>query len=284
MKQIDLHVHSCFSDGSETPSGLVELAKNANLSAFALTDHDTTSGIDEIIQAAKGSGIEIVPGIEFSTRYGKKDIHILGYFMDYHASSFQDKLKSFLEARTNRNEKMCQLIREYTGFPIYLHELERYFPNSIITRAHIATWLLEQGYINDREDAFKKYIGDHAPCFVAKTDVSPKDAIELTLEHGGVPVLAHPLLYSFSKKQLQVLLEELKTFGLRGIEAIYVLNKGSDTNFVCDLAKHYELLITGGSDFHGENKPNISLGTGIKNNLSIPYELLEQLKLAKASC
>lgn len=283
MKQIDLHVHSSFSDGSETPLGLVKLAKEANLSAFALTDHDTTAGIDETIQAAKESGIEIVPGIEFSTRYGKKDIHILGYFMDYHAVSFQDKLKTYLQARTNRNEKMCELIREYAGFPIYLHELESYFPNSIITRAHVAAWLLEQGYIKDRETAFQKYIGEHAPCFVPKTEVSPKDVIELTLEHGGIPVLAHPLLYSFSKKQLQDLLEELKAFGLCGIEAIYVLNKGSETDFVCDLAKHYDLLITGGSDFHGENKPKISLGTGIKGNLSVPYELLEQLKLAKTS-
>lgn len=278
MKTIDLHVHSCISDGTLTPEELVKLAYETGLSAFALTDHDTTDGIDRAVKAAEHIPMEVVPGIEFSTRWQKKDVHILGYFMDYHAPSFRIKLHEFMSARDHRNEKMCERIREYAGFPISMEALQKAYPDSVITRAHMAAWMLEQGYVKTQNIAFDKYIGDHAPCFIPKSQVAPADAIRLILEHQGIPVLAHPLLYALSKKQLNLLLTELKEAGLMGIEAVYVMNKGSDEAFVRSLAKKYDLLITGGSDFHGSNKPGITLGTGLKENLSIPYYLLEVLK------
>lgn len=280
MKTIDLHVHSCISDGTLTPEELVELASRTGLSAFALTDHDTTDGIDRAVRAAENIRMEVIPGIEFSTRWGHKDVHILGYFVDYHAPSFQNRLKEFTDTRSGRNEKMCERIREYTGFPISLKALESRWPDAVITRAHMASWLKEQGYVKTRNIAFEKYLGDHAPCFVPKQLVSPADAIRLILNHRGIPVLAHPLLYALSKNRLCTLVEELKSAGLMGIEAIYVMNKGSDEAFVRSLAQKYDLLVTGGSDFHGANKPNISLGTGLKSNLSIPYSLLDALKAA----
>lgn len=282
MKTIDLHVHSCISDGTCTPEELAALAARTGLSAFALTDHDTTDGIDRAVRAAEDFRIEVIPGIEFSTRWEHKDVHILGYFVDYHALSFQNRLKEFTDARSSRNEKMCERIREYTGFPISLKALESRWPDAVITRAHMATWLMEQGYVKTRNIAFQKYLGDHAPCFIPKKQVTPSDAIHLILEHHGVPVLAHPLLYALSKKQLSLLVEELKKAGLKGIEAVYVMNKGSDEAFVRSLAQKYDLLITGGSDFHGANKPNISLGTGLRSNLSIPYSLLDTLKAARS--
>lgn len=281
MKTIDLHVHSLFSDGTFSPGELVILAEQAGLSAFALTDHDTTEGIDQAVQAAEKSGIEVIPGIEFSTRWQHRDIHILGYFMDFRSPSFQNKLLEFTEARNTRNEQMCSKIREYAGFPVSMEQLQNRWPDSVITRAHMASWLAEQGYTADRNTAFAKYLGDHAPCFVPKTQTVPADAIRLILEHRGVPVLAHPLLYSLSKKQLQLLVGELKEAGLKGIEAIYVMNRGSDEAFVRSLAKKYGLLITGGSDFHGANKPDIALGTGLRSNLSIPYRILDDLKAAR---
>lgn len=281
MKTIDLHVHSCYSDGSLTPSELVSLACSYGLSAFALTDHDTTDGIDEAIRTSKNTGLEVVPGIEFSTRYMHRDIHVLGYYMDYHASSFRQTLQDFLDARDIRNRQMCERIREYTGFPISMDILTSSYPDAVITRAHMAAWLVAQNFAETRQIAFDKYLGEHAPCFVPKSEVTPADAIRLILDHGGIPVLAHPLLYALSKKQLHQLLKELKEAGLMGIEAVYVLNRQADETFVRSLAGTYGLLITGGSDFHGANKPNIELGTGIQASLSVSYELLEIMKAAK---
>lgn len=280
MKTIDLHVHSCCSDGSFTPEELVALAQSAGLSAFALTDHDTTDGIGQALLAAEGSGLEVVPGIEFSTRWLHRDIHILGYYIDYRAQSFQETLHGFLAARDVRNRQMCERIREQTGIPVTVETLSGYFPDAVITRAHMAAWLADMGYVETRAVAFDKYLGEHAPCFVPKTQVTPEDAIRLIRSHGGIPVLAHPLLYALSKKQLRQLVGSLKESGLKGIEAVYVLNRGSDEAFVRSLAEQYGLLVTGGSDFHGKNKPHIALGTGIKQSLAVPYELLEELKAA----
>ncbi len=270
MKTIDLHVHSCCSDGSFTPEELVALAQSAGLSAFALTDHDTTDGIGQALLAAEGSGLEVVPGIEFSTRWLHRDIHILGYYIDYRAQSFQETLHGFLAARDVRNRQMCERIREQTGIPITVETLSGYFPDAVITRAHMAAWLADMDYVETRAVAFDKYLGEHAPCFVPKTQVTPEDAIRLIRSHGGIPVLAHPLLYALSKKQLRQLVGSLKESGLKGIEAVYVLNRGSDEAFVRSLAEQYGLLVTGGSDFHGKNKPHIALGTGIKQSLAVP--------------
>lgn len=281
MKTIDLHVHSCASDGSMTPAELVELAVQSGLSAFALTDHDTTVGIDEAIRAAEHTNLEVVPGIEFSTRWRHLDVHILGYFMDYRAPSFQQKLMELSVLRGSRNEKMCARIREYTGFPISVEALKSRWPDSVITRAHMATWMMEEGYVQTRDAAFSKYLGDHAPCFIPKARVTPAEAVRIILDHHGVPVLAHPLLYSISRSQTGELVSELKEAGLMGIEAIYSMNKGPDEAFARSLAQKYGLLVTGGSDFHGRNKPDIALGTGRNHNLEIPYSLLEDLKAAR---
>lgn len=281
MKTIDLHVHSSHSDGSLTPKELVELALKTGLSAFALTDHDTTGGIGEALLAAAGTKLEVVPGIEFSTRWLHRDIHILGYYLDYEADTFQQKLREFLKDRDLRNHKMCARIQEYTGCPLSMEDLQNRFPKAVITRAHMAAWLVEKGFAATKNIAFDKYLGDHAPCFVPKSEVTPKDAIRLILAHGGIPVLAHPLLYALSRKQLCLLVKELKEYGLLGIEAVYVLNRRAEETFCRSLAEEHGLLITGGSDFHGKNKPDIALGTGIRSNLSVSYSLLEGLKEAK---
>lgn len=282
MKTIDLHVHSNISDGTCTPEELVRLAQEIGLSAFALTDHDTVLGIEQAITASAGTGVEVIPGIEFSTRWQYRDVHILGYWIDYRNPAFREKLGEFMDARDSRNEKMCRRIREYTGFPCYLSELQSHYPGAVITRAHMASWMVDQGYVKTRNIAFDKYLGDHAPCFIPKTQVSPQDAIQLILTYGGIPVLAHPLLYALSGKQMNALLEELTNAGLRGIETFYSMNRGSDTAHVRSLAQKYGLLLTGGSDFHGENKPDIALGTGRNHNLAIPYGILESLKAARS--
>ncbi|MBS6397498.1 MAG: PHP domain-containing protein [Clostridiales bacterium] len=280
MKTIDLHVHSCISDGTLTPEELVRLALDTGLSAFALTDHDTTDGIRRATAAAP-AGLEVIPGIEFSTRWQHRDIHILGYYMDYLSTGFQDTLHAFVDTRNTRNERMCQRLQEHAGFPITVEKLQERWPDAVITRAHMAAWLVEQGLTPSRTIAFDKYLGDHASCFVPREQITPADAIRLIRQYRGIPVLAHPLLYSLSRKQLDGLVAELADAGLMGIEAVYVMNRGSDTAAMRLLAQKYSLLITGGSDFHGRNKPDIAMGTGVRSNLSIPYSLLDELKAAR---
>ncbi len=276
MKAIDLHVHSNFSDGTLSPSQLVELAVRSNLEAFALTDHDTTEGIDEAIEASKGKDIEVVPGIEFSTEYNGKDIHILGYYINPRANGFDSKVTEFRNSRDLRNKKMCAKLNEL-GIEINYDEFVSMFPNSVITRAHYAKYMIQKGYIKTMDEAFDTYIGDDCPGFIPRDKITPTEAVSLILSCGGIPVLAHPILYKYSDSDLEKLVSELKKAGLKGIETLYSTYLDSDEKLIRKLANKYKLLITGGSDFHGSNKPNLSLGCG-RGNLYIPSKLLVSLK------
>lgn len=265
---IDLHVHSTYSDGTFTPSELVDLAIKKKLTAFALTDHDSFSGLKEAheyINKLKEQNIENIPqlidGIEFSTEYWGRDIHILGYLMDTNQSFIQKYLDNFIISRELRNRKMCDKLTEY-GMPTDYDELVGHNPDSVLTRAHFAKYLLEKGYVKSCKEAFDRYIGDGKPCHIVREKVSPFDAIELILKAGGIPVLAHPILYGFSNSTLDLLVKELKDAGLLGIEAVYSTYNASNEREIRNLAAKYNLLITGGSDFHGTNKPDIDLGTG----------------------
>ena len=276
MQAIDLHVHSTFSDGTLTPTQLVELALKSNLEAFALTDHDTTEGIEEALLAAKNQDIEVIPGIEFSTEYKGKDIHILGYYINPYDKHFCDKVAEFRNSREIRNRKMCVKLKEM-GFDIDYDSFVAEFPDSVITRAHYAKYLINHGYIKSMDEAFEKYIGDDCPGFIPREKITPAQAVTLILECGGIPVLAHPILYKFSDSALETLVSELKRVGLKGIETIYSTYSNDDEKLIRRLANKYKLLITGGSDFHGSNKPNLSLGCG-RGDLYIPAKLLVTLK------
>lgn len=289
MKIVDLHVHSNKSDGSFSPRELVDYALLKGLSAFALTDHDTTEGLDEAIGYAKELAessnhekeIEVIPGIEFSTEYWGKDIHILGLYISYDSEFFKDYLKQFQDSRTLRNQKMCAKLTEH-GVPVTYEELCNYFPGSVLTRAHYAKYLYQEGYVKSMQEAFERYVGDHAPCFLPREKVTPAQAVELILKAGGVPVLAHPILYHLSDSNLDKLVGELKEAGLMGIEAIYSTYSPAEERQVRKLAKKYDLLITGGSDFHGTTKPGLDLAVGY-GKLFIPYEVLEKLKEKRES-
>lgn len=273
---VDLHVHSTASDGTYTPTELVAYAIEKKLTAFALTDHDTIAGLDEAIHAASNSSLEVIPGIEFSTEYNGKDIHIVGLDIDYKNPFFVETLAQFIDSRNNRNEKMCQLLNNM-GMKISLSELSERFPDSVITRAHFARFLLEHNYIPKIETAFEKYIGDTCPCYVPREKVHPVQAIRLIREAGGIPVLAHPPLYKLAPKELEKLVAALSQQGLLGIEAIYSTYNRADENQMRSLAKSYHLSISGGSDFHGKNKPYIDLGAG-RGNLNVPDEVWTNLK------
>lgn len=276
MKRVDLHVHSTKSDGSFTPTELVEYALKKGLSAFALSDHDTTEGIEEALAAAKGTGLEVIPAIEFSTEYEGKDIHILGLYIDYSGKEFKQYLKDFQDSRDLRNHKMCQKLTEH-GIPVTYEELSARFPGAVLTRAHYAKYMWEKGYVKSMPEAFERYIGDHAPCFLPREKVTPMQAVELILRAGGVPVLAHPVLYHFSDARLDKLVADLKAVGLVGIEAVYSTYNSAEERQMRHLADKYDLLISGGSDFHGTTKPNLDLGTGY-GKLCIPYDILDNIK------
>lgn len=268
---IDLHVHSSCSDGTCTPEELVAYALEKGLKAFALTDHDTTAGIARAQRAASGTGLELIPGIELSTEYKGKDIHILGLGINPENAYFQDQLLRFQNARDLRNEKMIEKLREH-GIDITLEQMRACFPDSVWTRAHFARYLFDHGYVKEMWDAFDLYLGDHAPCFIPREKVTPFQAVQLIHEGGGYAVLAHPLLYRLGEEPLNLLVKTLTGCGLDGIEAIYSTNRFSDEADMRQLARRYGLAITGGSDFHGSNKPSIDLGCG-KGNLRIPYRL-----------
>lgn len=219
---------------------------------------------------------EIIPGIELSTEYQGKDIHMVGLFIDYLQPEFARYLEDFIRSRENRNKKMCVLLREH-DIDITYEALLAEFPGAIITRAHFARYLLSHGYIQSMKEAFDRYVGDHCPCFVPREKVTPAQAVELILGAGGVPVLAHPILYHMSDDRLDTLVAELKKIGLVGIEAIYSTYNTAEERQIRGLAAKYDLKISGGSDFHGANKPKIDLGTGW-GKLYVPDEVLEILR------
>lgn len=279
MKSVDLHTHSNKSDGSLSPSALVDLALEKGLEAFALTDHDTTDGLDEAIAYAKDKPIEVIPGIELSSEYHGKDIHIVGLYIDHHCDNFLSRIQEFRDSRVTRNEKMCNNLKE-AGIDISFEKLTNEYPESVITRAHYAKYLFKYGYVKSLPEAFDRYVGDHCKYFVPREKITPSQAVELILSSGGIPVLAHPILYGMSSTQLDILVSSLKEVGLVGIEAIYSTYKPADEREIRKLAAKYDLAISGGSDFHGTAKPDISLGTG-KGKLFVPEEVLTNLKKRK---
>lgn len=277
MRPVDLHTHSTASDGTYTPTQLIDYAHEKGLAAIALTDHDTTKGLEEAMEAGKKyDDLEVVPGIEFSTDYEGKDIHIVGLYMHYEDPEVQKRLQEFVDSRIMRNRKMCRLLTEH-GVPMDFDELQAAFPDSVITRAHYAAYMLEKGHIKSRQEAFDRYIGDNCECFVPREKITPVMAVKMILDAGGVPILAHPILYGMSDDRLRKLVAQLKEVGLVGIEAIYTTYTAADERQIRAIAADYDLLISGGSDFHGDNKPGIDLGVGF-GKLYIPDLVLESIK------
>lgn len=282
MRAIDLHTHSTYSDGTFSVEELIDRAHEKGLAAIALTDHDTVDGIDEAIEyaAEKYPDLEVIPGIEFSTENEGKEVHVVGLYIDYHDKEFIDGLSAFIDSRTGRNIKMCKKLSEEAGIPISYEVLTEEYPGTVITRAHFAKFMVENGYVNSRNEVFDRYIGDHAPYYVEREKISPEDAINSILKAKGVPILAHPILYRLSDERLEALVSKLKDAGLVGLEAIYSTYELRDERQIKELAKKYDLLVSGGSDFHGANKPDIDLGTGC-GKLFVPEDLLIPIKAAR---
>lgn len=270
---VDFHVHSNMSDGTLSPTEVVEQAAKAGLKAIALTDHDTIDGVAEAVEAGIRYGVKVVPGIEISAEYKGGDLHILGLNVDYHNQTFVDKVSVCRDSRHNRNLKMIEKMRE-CGFPVTWEEMLNRFGDNSITRAHFAKYLIDEGYVKDKEEAFNKYLNPGCPCYLPRVKVTPFEAIDMIKEAGGHPVLAHPLLYKMPYDRLESVIVMLKDHGLEGIEGRYSLNKVEDNCFMDKLAKRHGLNMTGGSDFHGAIKPDIFIGTG-KGSLRVKEEMCD---------
>lgn len=281
MRAVDLHVHSNKSDGTFSPAELVTYAVEKNLRAFALTDHDTIDGIAAAMEQAQvlrdaGQDIEVIPGIEFSTEYLGRDIHIVGLYIPYTDPAFVERLHDFQDSRTLRNRKMCALLAEH-GIEITYEKLAAAYPDAVLTRAHFANYLVHVGACSSTVEAFDRYIGDHCSCFVPREKITPEEAVSFLREHGAIAILAHPVLYHLGKNALDTLVALLTEAGLTGIEAIYSTYAPSDERDIRALALKYKLKISGGSDFHGANKSKIDLAVGT-GHLFVPETVLDDLQ------
>lgn len=266
---VDFHIHSYVSDGTVSPREVVKLAADAGLVAMALTDHDTVDGVEEALKAGEEYGIKVIPGIELSADYKGSDLHILGLNVDYLNEEFREKVAVCRDSRHNRNLKMIEKLNE-CGINITWDIMLERFGSKSITRAHFAKYMIDEGYVADKDEAFNKYLNPGCPCYVSRVKISPFEAIDIIKAAGGHPVLAHPLLYKMPYDRLESVIVMLQNHGLEGIEGRYALNKVEDDNFLDKIAKRHNLKMTGGSDFHGAIKPDIFVGVG-KGDLKV-YE------------
>lgn len=277
MNYIDLHVHSSASDGSLTPEEVVALAKESGLRYFALTDHDTVDGVERALQyAEKLENIDVIPGIELSCTYKDREIHIVGLFVNHRDPAFLEELQKLKQARESRNEKMVQNFVD-AGIPITIEELKHGNPNSVITRAHFARVLVEKGICKNKTEVFDKYLGIGCPFYLPKPEVTPKHVLNLIKQAGGTAILAHPYSYKLSKSEVEALLDTLIPLGLSGMECYYSTYDDGQMQELRSIALAKNLLVSGGSDFHGAVKPDISIGTG-RGNLRISERLLDTIK------
>lgn len=279
MSYIDLHTHTTASDGTDTPSELIKNAIACALSAIAITDHDTVDGIEEALHAASNTTLSVISGIELSCFYQGKEIHILGYFIDWKNPRLLQKLQQLKKERNLRNEQMRQKLAD-ANMPLTMEEISGSDPRTVITRAHFAKAMKQAGYVKSISEAFDKYIGDGCPCYVLKPEFSPEDAISIIQQAKGLAVLAHPMLYHFSYQDLEALLAHLKQVGLVGVEVYHSSHNTGNSQRLREFIRPYHLLPTGGSDYHGANKPNVMLGKGY-GSMRISASLLKDLEMLK---
>ena len=279
---IDLHSHTRYSDGSATPQELLTQAQAAGASAVAITDHDTVAGLSEGRAAATELGIEFIDGIEISAEYSPGTMHILGYFINAESTSFNATLVELREAREHRNPQIAARLQAL-GLDIAYEEVERLAGNDVVGRPHFARLLVERGYANSIQDAFNRFLGKGAAAYVEKARLSPAASIALIHEAGGVAVLAHPYqLKLASIEEVERLIVELAALGLDGIEAIYSRHSEDERRTYAQMARRHGLLVTGGSDYHGTYKPDLSIVRG-KGDLAVPYELLDEIRRRAAA-
>ncbi len=281
MKRIELHTHSTFSDGTATPAELVTLAGHAGLAALALTDHDTTDGLAEARQAAATTDLEIISGCEISTNLDGRSVHVLGHGFREDDPGLQGLLAQVRRDREERNRLMLARLAEL-GMPLDLEAVLAYATGDIVARPHFARAMVERGYVSDIRQAFTRYLRDGGPAHVVVGRPAPVDAVAAIRAAGGASSIAHPRQIALEDDAAwEAFFSELTEAGLTGIEIDHPSQNAEQRRYFGAWAKRFDLVWTGGSDFHGAAKPHIELGRG-DGTVVIPYETWVQLR-AKAS-
>jgi len=265
--KLDLHTHTTVSDGSLNPQEILNEAAKLELEYFSITDHDSVNALDQIGKIP--NGIKFINGLEISAEF-PKTLHILGYGFDLNNEKLRNALRELQDFRKNRNSKMLSKLAE-NGFPISQEELEIEAKGEIVGRPHFANLMHKKGYVNSYQEAFDLYLDNGKPFYLNKKRLDPKLAIELILQAGGIPVIAHPYQTKLNDSDLENLIKELKGYGLMGIEVYYSQHSDKQINKYLNYAEKFKLLITAGSDFHGTNKPHIPLGMDIPLKHIIPF-------------
>ena len=276
MARIDLHLHTTFSDGSLPPREVVALAHKAGVTTLAITDHDMTDGIPEAMNSGQEYGIEVIPGIEISSRVQDREIHILGYCIDFMDSTFQHRLAKLRETRHLRNSQIIEKLNAL-GLSLSYQDVHAVGGSDAIGRPHIAQVLLNKGYVKSIREAFERYLADRAAAYVPRELPKAEVAMSWLREAGGVSVLAHPSWVRSKGEGIEKFCENLKEQGLQGMEVFYSSHSPSQTSQYLEITRRLDLIATGGSDFHGLTKPDIEIGTG-RGNLKVPEKLINKLK------
>lgn len=279
MKRIDLHTHSLCSDGAQVPADVVRTAAEAGLAAIALSDHDCIDGVQEAIDTGKALGVEVIPAVELSAQ-SDTELHILGYFIDIHNKKLQDMMAYALKVRDERQEEVCRKLNEQ-GFDITMDELRTEANGKVLCRAHFAQIMVRKGYAESVKDAFNRYLSVGCYAYSNRQALTGPEAVSLIREAGGIAVAAHLHLIKMPDEELKEYLKSLIPYGLDGIEGYY-------TDYTPDMEQRYRamaeelgLVISGGTDYHGANKPHITIGKG-KGDLEIPYSVLDGLRARHA--
>jgi len=279
-KYVDLHLHSCYSDGIHPPAELVRMAAEKGLRAIALTDHDSVDGIDEALAAGERLGVEVIPGVELTVAFrGYRDVHLLGYLIDHRDRAFASRLTEFRTARDGRGRKIVELINarlvhENKGSIDYGEVLA--VAGGAVGRPHVARVLIGKGFARSIEEAFESYL---VPCNVPKFQIPMAEAMAEVRRIGGVTVLAHPPSICEDRATLKEMIRELAGMGLDGLEVFSNMCYKDDINFFNNLAVQLGLALTGGSDYHGF-EADVEMGRG-RGELAVAYHLVETLKAVR---
>lgn len=282
-KRVDLHMHTTHSDGTFTPSELMDYCHEKNLACVAVTDHDTMSSYPECARQAEQKGVELIPGIEISAEYHPGTLHILGYFLDPEQTDLKAQLEEIQKARRERNPKMIEKLNDL-GMEITLDEViqealgdSKQSYDKQIGRPHFAKVLIKKKYVKTFEEAFDRFLGKGKAAYVDKKRLNSQAAIRLIRNAGGVAVAAHPKQIRLAPEPLEKFIGELKDQGLGGIEVYSSCQSPQENKIYLKIAQRLGLAVTGGSDFHGKNKPDSDLGF-MGQGISLGYETVVNLK------
>lgn len=280
--QIDLHIHTTASDGTDEPAEVVRKAAALGLRAVAVTDHDTVSGIEEARREGAALGVEVIGGIEVSADYKGNRAHILGLFLDPEAPALRPVLDWADNQRLLRNGRIVAALAE-DGFDISMPALLAEYPASMLGRPHIAEYLMKKGYVSSVQEGFARYLDKGRPYYRPRERISLEEAADCIRSAGGVAIVAHPMQYGYDEAERRRYIETALAAGCTGFEAYYSEHSPAQQAELLALAAELGVPVSGGSDYHGTRKPRIRLGTGMDGTLAVPYEVLERLKEYRAA-